>query len=80
MNIIWSARPHDATTATHIIFADHTGLVNTHMGWLDIFAAPGLSLRLLVALVHVSVTAKHAESEAAEVPTRCPPSAWQKAA
>ena len=58
--------------------AMQTGLVNAHMGWLDIFTAPGLSLRLLVAVVHVSVTVKHAESEAAGVTTRCPPSAWQK--
>ncbi len=60
--------------------AMQAGLVNTHMGWLDIFTASGLSLRLLVAVVHVSATVKHAESEAAEVPTRCLPSAWQKAA
>ncbi len=50
------------------------------MGWLDIFTAPGLALRLLVAVVHVSVTVTHAESDAAEVPTRCLPSAWQEAA
>ena len=60
--------------------AMQAGLVNTHMAWLDIFTAPGLSLRLLVAVVHVSATVKHAESEAAEVPTRCLPSACQKAA
>ena len=60
--------------------AMQAGLVNTHMGWLDIFTAPGLSLRLLVAVVHVSATVKHAEAEAAEVPTRCLPSACQKAA
>jgi hypothetical protein len=56
------------------------GLVIMHMGWLDIFTVPGLSLRLLVAVVHVSATVTHAESEAAEVPTRCLPWACQKAA
>ena len=59
--------------------AMQAGLVNTHMGWLDIFTAPGLSLRLLVAVVHVSVTVKPAQAEAAKLPTRSLSSAWQKA-
>ena len=60
--------------------AIQAGLANTQIGWLDIFTAPGLSLRLLVAVVHLCVTVKHAQSEAVEVPTRYLPSAWQKAA
>ena len=56
------------------------GLVCTRMSWSDIFTAPGLSLRFLVAVVRVSVTVQPTESDAAELATRCSPSARTQAA
>ena len=60
--------------------AMQAGLVSTRMSWSDIFTAPGLSLRLLVAVVRVSVTVQPTESNAADVPTPCSPLALPQAA
>ena len=56
------------------------GLVSKRLALRDIFTAYGLTLRVLVALVHVSVTVQLTESDAAELPTRCLPSARKQAA
>ena len=42
------------------------GLVNKRLAWSDIFTACSLTLRILVALVHVSVTVQLTDSDAAE--------------
>ena len=56
------------------------GLVNKRLAWSDVFTACGLPLRVVVALVHVAVTGQPTESDAAELPTRCSPSALTQAA
>ena len=49
--------------------AMQAGLVSRRLSWRDIFTAPGLSLRLLVAVVRVSVIVQPTESDTAEFPT-----------
>ena len=46
----------------------------------DIFTAGGLTRRIFVAVVHVSVTVQPTESDEAELSTRCSPSARRQAA
>ncbi len=60
--------------------AMQAGLVNERLAWSDIFTACGLTLRVLVALVHVSVTVEPTDPDAAELPTRCSPFARKQAA
>ena len=60
--------------------AMQAGLVNKRLAWSDVFTACGLTLRVVVALVHVAVTVQPRESDAAELPTRCSPSALTQAA
>ena len=60
--------------------AMQAGLVSTRLNWSDIFTAPGLSLRILVAVVRVPVTVQLIETGTAELPTRCSPSALKQAA
>ena len=60
--------------------AMQAGLVNKRLAWSDVFTACGLPLRVVVALVHVAVTVQPTESDAAELPTRCSPSALTQAA
>ena len=45
------------------------GLVSTRLHWSDIFTAPGLSLRILVAVVRFPVTVQIIETGTAELPT-----------
>lgn len=49
--------------------AMQAGLVTIQLSFRDIFTARGLSLRLLVAVVRVSVTIHLTESDAAQLPT-----------
>ena len=49
--------------------AMQTGLVSTRLNWSDIFTAPGLSLRILVAVVRIPVTVQLIETGPAELPT-----------
>ena len=56
------------------------GLVNKRLAWSDIFTACSLTLRILVALVHVSVTVQLTDSDTAERPTGCSPSLGKQAA
>ena len=60
--------------------AMQAGLVNKRLAWSDVFTACDLPLRVVVALVHVAVTVQPTESDAAELPTRCSPSALTQAA
>ena len=60
--------------------AMQAGLVNKRLAWSAVFTACGLPLRVVVALVHVAVTVQPTESDAAELPTRCSPSALTQAA
>ena len=60
--------------------AMQAGVVNKRLAWSDIFSAHGLTLRVVVAVVHASVTVQLTESDAAELPTRCSPSAGRQAA
>ena len=60
--------------------AMQAGVVNKRLAWSDVFTACGLPLRVVVALVHVAVTVQPTESDAAELPTRCSPSALTQAA
>ena len=60
--------------------AMQAGLVNKRLAWSDIFTAGGLTLSVFVAIVHVSVTVQLTESAAAELSTRCSPSARKQAA
>ena len=56
------------------------GLVSQRLALRDIFTAGGLTRRILVAVVHVSVTVQPTESDEAELSTRCSPSARRQAA
>ena len=49
--------------------AMQAGLVSKRLTWSDIFTARGLTQRVFVAVVHVSVTVQPTESDAAELPT-----------
>ena len=60
--------------------AMQAGLVNKRLAWSDIFPACSLTLRILVALVHVSVTVQLTDPDAAELPTGCSPSFGKQAA
>ena len=60
--------------------AMQAGVVNKRLAWSDIVTARGPSLRVFVALVHVSVTVQLTESDAAELPTRWSPLARKLAA
>ena len=60
--------------------AMQAGVVNKRLAWSDVFTACGLTLRVVVVLVHVAVTVQPTESDAAELPTRCSPSALKQAA
>ncbi len=60
--------------------AMQAGLANKRLAWSDVFTACGLTLRVVVALVHVAVTVQPTESDTAELPTRCSPSALTQAA
>ena len=60
--------------------AMQAGLVSQRLAWSEIFTACGLTLRVFATVVHVSVTVQAAESDAAELPTRCSPLARQQAA
>ena len=75
-------RPHRALrfgreTRTPAVQA---GLVSQRLAWPDIFTAGGLTRRIFMAVVHVSVTVQRTESDAAELSTHCSPSAWKQAA
>ena len=48
--------------------------------WSDVFSADGSTIVIVAVVVDVSVTGWRAESAVAAIPTRCSPSAWQKAA
>ena len=78
-DFIW---PHRALRFGHETQtpAMQAGLVNERLAWSDIVTACGLTLRVLVALVHVAVTVQPTDSDAAELPTRCSPSARKQAA
>ena len=54
------------------------GLVSQRLAVRDIFTAGGLTRRIFVAVVHVSV--QPTESDEAELSTRCSPSARRQAA
>ena len=75
-------RPHGALRFGREIRtpAMQAGLVNKRLAWSDIFSAGGLTLSVFVAIVHVSVTVQLTESAAAELSTRCSPSARKQAA
>ena len=45
------------------------GLVSAPLNWSDIFAAPGLSLRIFVAVVRIPVTVQLMETGTAELST-----------
>ena len=60
--------------------AMQAGLVSQRLALRDIFTAGGLTRRILVAVVHVSVTVQPTESDEAELSTRCSPSARRQAA
>ena len=47
------------------------GLVSQRLALRDIFTAGGLTRRIFVAVVHVSVTVQPTESDEAELSTRC---------
>ena len=55
-------------------------LVSQRLALRDIFTAGGLTRRIFVAVVHVSVTVQPTESDEAELSTRCSPSARRQAA
>ncbi len=56
------------------------GLVSQRLALRDIFTAGGLTRRIFVAVVHVSVTVQPTESDEAELSTRYSPSARRQAA
>ena len=56
------------------------GLVSQRLALRNIFTAGGLTRRIFVAVVHVSVTVQPTESDEAELSTRCSPSARRQAA
>ena len=60
--------------------AMQAGLVSPRLALRDIFTAGGLTRRIFVAVVHVSVTVQPTESDEAELSTRCSPSARRQAA
>ena len=60
--------------------AMQAGLVSQRLALRDIFTAGGLTRRIFVAVVHVSVTVQPTESDEAELSTRCSPSARRQAA
>ena len=60
--------------------AMQAGLVSTRLALRDIFTAGGLTRRIVMAVVHVSVTVKRTECDEAELSTHCSPSAWKQAA
>ena len=60
--------------------AMQAGLVSQRLAVRDIFTAGGLTRRIFVAVVHVSVTVQPTESDEAELSTRCSPSARRQAA
>ena len=60
--------------------AMQAGVVNKRLAWSDIFSAHGLTLRVVVAVVHASVTVQLTESDAADLPTRWSPLARKRAA
>ena len=59
--------------------AMQAGLVSQRLALRDIFTAGGLTRRIFVAVVHVSVTVQPTESDEAEPSTRCSPSARRQA-
>ena len=60
--------------------AMQAGLVSQRLALRNIFTAGGLTRRIFVAVVHVSVTVQPTESDEAELSTRCSPSARRQAA
>ena len=60
--------------------AMQAGLVSQRLALRDIFTAGGLTRRIFVAVVHVSVTVQPTESDETELSTRCSPSARRQAA
>ena len=56
------------------------GLVSTRLALRDIFTVGGLTRRIVMAVMHVSVTVQRRESDEAELSTHCSPSAWKQAA
>ena len=60
--------------------AMQAGLVSQRLALRDIFTAGGLTRRIFVAVVHVSVTVQPTKSDEAELSTRCSPSARRQAA
>ena len=56
------------------------GLVRKRLALRDIFTAGGLTRRISMVVVHVSVTVKRTECDEAELSTHCSPSAWKQAA
>ncbi len=60
--------------------AMQAGLLSQRLAWSDIFTACGLILRVVVAVLRVSVTVEPTESDAAALPSRCSPSARKQAA
>ena len=60
--------------------AMQAGLMNKRLAWSDIFTARGLTLRVLVALVRVSVTVQPTESDLGELPMGYSTSARKQAA
>ena len=45
------------------------GVASTRLTWSDIFTAPGLSLRMCVAVVRIPVIVQRRDTGAAELPT-----------
>jgi len=75
-------RPHQAlrlgrATRTPAMQA---GLVSKRLAFRNIFTARGLTLRVLVAVVQISVTVQPTAPDAAELPSRIAPSGWKMAA
>ena len=60
--------------------AMQAGLVSKRLALRDIFTAGGLTRRIFMAVVHVSVTVKRTECDEAELSTHCSPSACKQAA
>ena len=60
--------------------AMQAGLVSQRLALRDISTAGGLTRRIFVAVVHVSVTVQPTESDEAELSTRCSPPARRQAA
>ena len=56
------------------------GLVSKRLAWSDIFTARGLTQRVFVAVVHVSLTYHVTESDAVELPRVCSPRNQRSAA